>query len=243
MQDSFHRNLIEEQDRIILFIGGGGKSTLIRRLNDDCTALHKKTIFLSFFLQKFPVESKTIIASDTKTIVHATSREFKRHQSLYIGKKYENNALKPFSNSEIVNISKKINGEHIFLEADHCEGKSLSTLKKVPAISTLNADRCIFVIGADVLNQTYSKIWTNSSDNYWRQNKTFSPLNICAWYSENITLNRLLRRRIPVTCFINKVENTYTGNLALVLAKELKKIGFDKVLTGSVFESSLQVIK
>jgi len=243
MKDSFHRNLIEEQDKNILFIGGGGKSALIRRLNDDCTAQRKKTIVLSFYQQRFPIDSHTIIAADIKNIIRAAPAELKKHLTLSIGKKYENSVLNPFSISEIAKITNHVDAEHMFLEADYCSGKSLSNLKKVPILSALNIQRCILVIGADVLNQTYSKVWTNSSDNFWRENPTFSPLNICTWYSENITLSRLQKRQIPVTCFINKVENTYMGNLALVLAKELKKLGFDRVLTGSVFESVLQVIK
>jgi hypothetical protein len=243
MKDSFHRNLVEEQDKIILFIGGGGKSALIRRLNEDCTALQKKTALFSSFPQKFPIESYTIIASDVKNILRAAPVEYKKHQSLYFGKKYENDILIPFSVSDISRIIEGLDIKHAFLEADQSSGKSLSNLRKIPGINALHVDRCIFVIGADVLNQKYSNTWTNGGSSFWKNHTTFSPLNIGAWYSGNSTFKRLSDLQIPVTCFINKVENTYTANLALILAKELKKVGLERVLTGSVFESALQVIR
>ena len=53
MQDSFYRNFISEQDKVIAFIGGGGKSTLMYRLSKDCQSLGKKVIILSLFPDQY----------------------------------------------------------------------------------------------------------------------------------------------------------------------------------------------
>jgi hypothetical protein len=243
MQDSFHRNVLGENEKIILFIGGGGKSALIRRLTDDCVSLRNKTLIFSLFPQQIPTDSKTVVSGSMKSVQGAFHKEFKKSIYIYVGKSYKDMILYPFTESEITHIVSKVKVDHVFIEADAVYGKSLSNLNNVPAFRSLEINRCVTLIGADVLNQNFSSIWVDSRDSFWKINKIISPISIVKWYAKNKTLNRFIDRQIPFTFFINKVETIYTRNLALALAKELKKQGVDKVLSGTVFDSTFQVIK
>jgi hypothetical protein len=243
MQDSFHRNVLGENEKTILFIGGGGKSALIRRLTEDCISLRKKTLLFSLFPQQIPIDSKAVVAGNVKNIHAAIQKELKKSRYVFVGKSYKKMILSPFKASEIQQIISKVEAEHIFIEADTTDGKSISNLNKVPAFRSHEIDRCVVLIGADALNQNFSPVWLDSRDPFWEKNKIISPISLVNWYAVNKTLFRFVERGIPFTYFINKVETIYTRNLALALAKELKKQGIERVLSGSVFDSEFQAIK
>ncbi len=243
MQDSFYRHFIDEEEKYIAFIGGGGKTALIQRIAKDCKSLGKNVIILS--LQPFitPAEANVFISSSLQNIDHQLINEFKKTRILYIGKKIQNNAVGNFSLAEIKKNLKNLPGDHIFIEADEVNGCSLSGYKNISQLLLQQMDRYINIIGADAFNQIKNRHWLESEDTFWQSKRILLPMDIAAWYKSSSLFNKLFHLSIPATFFINKVENIYIENMAIPLAKSFKMNGVERVITGSVFNSNLHLVK
>ena len=73
--------------------------------------------------------------------------------------------------------------------------------------------------------------------------KIILPMDITKWIISHPLLKKIMSRSIPSTFYINKVENLFLENLAIPLAKSMKLAGTERVLIGSVFNSSLHLIR
>ncbi len=243
MQDSFYRHFIDDKEKNIAFIGGGGKTALIQRIAKDCKSLDKKVIILS--LQPFitPLDAKVFISSSLQNISQPLAIELKKTKIIYLGKKIRNNTVENFSLAEIKKHLKKIPGDHIFIEADQVNGCSLSGYKRVSSSLLQQTDRYINVLGADAFNQIKNRHWLESEDAFWRSKRILLPMDIAAWYKSSDLFMKLFHLSVTATFFINKVENIYIENMAIPLAKSFKMNGVERVITGSVFNSNLHLVK
>jgi len=243
MQDSFYRNFIDENDKIIAFIGGGGKSTLMQRLSKDCASIGKSVVILSLFPYISPFGAKVLIADDLSIIKKQVPEELLISGILHLGRKYQKGNIVNFNISQIKKIIEEISCDHIFLEADSAKGRSLSGYKHVSVSIFNNIQRCIIVLGSDALNQSKNMNWIAHEDSFWHSKKVLMPIDIAAWHKSHPVFNKLSDISLPLTFFINKVENIYIENIAIPLAKSFKLAGVERAIIGSVFNSNLHVIK
>lgn len=243
MQNAFYRSFLDENEKIVAFIGGGGKSTLIRRLAKDCQRFGKKVVILSQFPFFTPVEAKTIISDDPTLLCRQVNAELAESSALYIGKSIKESTITNFNLTEIKKVIKAVQADHIFIEADRADGCSLSGYTKVSVSLLQETDRYINIIGADAFNQIKNKNWLSSEDHFWRKKTVLSPLDIGAWFSSSTLFEKINDLQVPGTVFINKVENIYIENTAIPLAKNFKINGIERVITGSVFNSNLHLIR
>jgi hypothetical protein len=243
MQDSFYRNLINVKEKVILFIGGGGKSTLMERMSHDCRSMGKTVLISSLYPYITPIEAKLLLSNNPSQIQIQLTKEFKKNTIIYLGKKSNEKGVIGFTIGELRTIISKITADHIFIEADLALGQSLSSYENVPVSLSTTADRYINVIGSDMFNQPIGKKSLLSEDPYWKIHSVFSPHGLADWFTSHPVLTKLSKKTIPGTLFINKVENIYLENLAIPFARNLKLSGIDKVVVGSVFNSRLNVIQ
>ena len=140
-------------------------------------------------------------------------------------------------------LIKTIEADHIFIEADLANGCSVSGYNKVPLSLLQAANRCVNILGADAFNQIKNKNWLAATDSYWKNKSILSPMDIGGWYASSTLFTKIKELARPSTFFINKVENIYIENMAIPLAKSFKLNGVERVITGSVFNSNLHLIK
>jgi len=243
MQDSFYRNFILEQDKIIAFIGGGGKTTLIHRLSKDCQSLGKKVIILSLFPCIAPMDAKIIISSSTVSLKKKIASAVKSARILHIGKMISNGVIENFNISELKSLLFKLPVDHIFVEADSTKGRSISGYNKVPVSIFQHVQRYVNIVGADALNQQKNSNWIARQDDFWKEKDIILPMDISAWMKSFPLFEKISKKSISSTFYINKVENIYIENLAIPLAKSMKLAGTENVLIGSVFNSNLHIIR
>jgi len=243
MQNSFYRNFLDENDKVVIVIGGGGKSTLINRIVADCRSLGKTAIITSLFPFKIPVEAHTCISNDVKMLKNQLADEIKKHTTVYLGKNLEKDVISGLNNKEVKELIRDIEADHLFLEADITYGRSLSDFAKIQKNFPFKVNRCINVIGADSFNQKRNPSWIISDDPFWDSRPILTPLTISEWYKTHPVLQSFLKKAIPLTFFINKVENIFVENLAIPLAKAFKMFGAEKVIIGSIYNSTIHVIK
>jgi len=169
--------------------------------------------------------------------------ELKSVKIIYAGKKIQNGIIENFSLSEIKNVVTDLPGDHIFIEADSTKGRSLSGYNRVSFTIFKLIDRYVNIIGADALNQQKNANWIAHQDNFWKKKKIILPMDITKWLNTHPLFEKLSKKQIASTFYINKVENIFIENLAIPLAKSIKLSGTEKVLIGSVFNSNLHLIR
>ncbi len=243
MQDSFYRNFISEQDKIVAFIGGGGKSTLMHRLSQDCQSIGKRVVILSLFPFIAPLDAKIVISSNISGIKKKIESGLKSSKIIYIGKKINNGIISNFNITEIKKIIVSLPSDHIFMEADSAKGRSISGYNRISISVFQNTHRYINIVGADALNQQKNSNWIAYQDQFWKKKKLIVPIDIGKWIVAHPIFNKLSKKSISSTFFINKVENIYIENLAIPLAKSIKMAGAQNVLIGSVFNSNLHLVR
>ena len=243
MQDSFYRNFLTDRDKILSFIGGGGKTTLIQRLSKDCQSLGKKVIILSLFPYIAPLDARIVIAGSVASLIKKIRTEIKSTKILYVGKQIKNGIIENFSISDIKKLLSDIPTDHIFIEADSTKGRSMSGYNRVSVSLFQSIHRYINIIGADALNQQMNANWISYQDDYWKKKKIILPMDITHWMNSHPLLAKLSKKSVASTFYINKVENIFIENLAIPLAKGIKRAGTEKVLIGSVFNSNLHLIR
>jgi hypothetical protein len=243
MQSSFYRNFLGVKEKVVIVIGGGGKTALINRITEDCRSLGLTVLLTSIFPFKIPVEAHTCISKDIKILKNQLPKELEKHKLVYIGKTLENQIITGLKNKDIKELAQDPLIDHIFVEADNTAGKSLSDYSKIPKNFPNFVERFIIVIGADAFNQKKTTNWLVTDDPFWDRKEVLTPLNITAWYENHPVIKRLLKNAKFVTFFINKVENIFVENLVIPVAKAFKVIGADRVIIGSVFNSTIHVIR
>ena len=243
MQYIFYKNFINQNERIILYIGGGGKKTLIHRISQDCKKDKKKVLILSLFPFTTPLESDVIIMNDL-SLLKNIEHELNMKKIIYLGKEYQKNYIEGFSLKEVKKIVQEVDVDHIFIKGDYTgKRRSISSYERIRTSYPFKIDRIINIIGSDSFNQTVNQNWIVSKDIFWKNNPILSPYNIVNWLKKHPVLNVYKEKSIPSTYFINKVENIFIENLSIPLAKNLKLWGIDKVIIGSIFNSNIQIIK
>lgn len=243
MQDSFYRNFLSDQDKVLAFIGGGGKSTLIQRLSRDCRSIGKNVVILSLFPFIAPLDAKIVISKKVSLLKNKIKSGLKSEKIIYAGKEIQNGIIENFKVSEINHVLKDLPGDHIFIEADSTKGRSLSGYHRVSHSILKSIDRYINLIGADALNQQKNANWIAYQDDFWKKKKIILPMDITEYIISRPLIQKLSNKQIASTFYINKVENIFIENLAIPLAKSIKLTGTDKVLIGSVFNSNLHLIR
>jgi probable selenium-dependent hydroxylase accessory protein YqeC len=243
MQDSFYRNFISENDKVVAFIGGGGKTTLIQRLSKDCISIGKKVVILSLHSFIAPLEANIVVTNDHSLLKKQISREFKKSRFIYLGKDYQKGVVTNFNLTEVKRILSDIPCDHVFIEADFTNGRSISGYtREHPSLFPM-INRFVNILGADALNQAINSNWIAHQDDFWESKKVLTPIDIAFWIQSSPYFLKLVERSFPTTFFINKVENIYIENLAILLAKRIKLMGIERVIIGSVFNSNLHLIK
>jgi hypothetical protein len=243
MKYAFYSNLINQQNKVIHFIGGGGKSTLMHRIACEGIKNNKKIIITSLYPFLTPLDSSIVLIKDLVSSKQHVSKELQKYGLLYLGKGYEKAYISGFSKQDIEKIINTIAFDHIFIESDCVAGRSLSDFQAVKHISNYKIDRIFNVIGSDAFNQAKTDSWLKTKDIFWNDKPVLAPLHIAAWLKNHQRITKITKQAIPITYFINKVENIYIENLTIPLAKNLKLSGIDRVFIGSVYNSYLFEVK
>jgi hypothetical protein len=229
-------------EKIVSFIGGGGKSTLIHLLSKELGAAGEKIVILSVSSSVIPLEAHTLISSDIGRLKTQLKKELESASIVYIGKKLSQDHLESFSRSELNRIiSAGLPADRVFIEADSTGGRSVSGYSK--AVLSLPVDRVINVLGSDAFNKEVASDWIISRDPFWKKRDLLTPKNVYDWIESREILNKLNTKHIPSSFFLNKVENIFTQNMAHSFGKMIKQRGFDRVIIGSVFNSQFQAIE
>jgi hypothetical protein len=243
MQSYFFQTFLTEQDKTILVLGGGGKSALIKKLAGDSKSLDHATIIASLFPLPFPYESSTLISKDPVLIRKQLKSELEKYKIIFIGKKIDKNYILPFSKSELEKISRNNPADHFFIEADNTNGRSLSGFEKVDLSIPFKVQKVIIVVGADAINQRRNENWTISRSKFLIQDPYMTPNTLAAMFLAHPKLVKIRKKYKPPIFFLNKVENLLVENLAIQLTKKLKLGGIEKVVMGSIFNSTLHQLK
>ncbi len=230
------------EDKIVAFIGGGGKSTLIHLLSKECGAAGEKIVILSVSSSVIPLEAHTLISSDVRRLKTQLKKELENASIVYIGKKLAVEHLEPFNRTELNRIlGADLPVDRVFIEADSTGGRSVSGYSK--AVLNLPADRVIHVLGSDAFNREVTPDWIISRDQFWKKRDLLTPINVYDWIESRKILDKLNAKHIRSSFFINKVENIFTQNVAHSFGKKIKQLGFDRVIIGSVFNSQFRSIE
>jgi probable selenium-dependent hydroxylase accessory protein YqeC len=243
MQSVFYQTFLTEQYKNILVIGGGGKSALINKLAYDAKSYNKLTVIASLFPLAAPYESSTLISKDPVLMRKQLAGELAKYKIVFIGKKIDKNYILPFSKTEIEKIMRGNQADHFFIEADNTSGRSLSGFEKVDLVLPFKIHSVINVLGADVINQRRNENWTLSRNKFLLQDSFMTPQNLASMFLAHPKLLKMKKRYSSQIFFLNKVENLLVENLAIQLTKKLKLGGIEKVIMGSIFNSTLLQLK
>jgi len=237
--NSFYQSITEESDKTILFAGAGGKSLLIDRMCQEMIVRKKKAVVVSFYPFYVPLERKMVISDQTRII----ATHLKKDPVIYLGQKYQTDKLTGYSSKNIKNIIDNIAADHILVEADKSEGRSLSALDNLKGITINSINRFVYVVGADVFNQENNAHWLVTKDDFWAKRIYLSMVDIGTWFLNHTAVRSLKKRKIPISIYINKIENMFLENQAIGLGRELKRAGIDRVVYGSIFNSETHTIR
>ena len=242
MKNAVTTMFMESSEKVVLFIGGGGKSTLIHLLSKECGNAGQTTAILSASPSVIPMEANTLVTDSLKNFPDQLEQELRSAQVIYIGKKLSDEHLEPFAHAEIMQLIKSdLPVDRVFIEADAVNGRSVSGF--TGSTSIYPANRYITVMGADAFNKEIDDNWLKSRDKFWQKKGILTPINLAEWIASREIFNKLNKKNIPSTFFLNKVENIFTQNLAHSFGKKIKQIGIDRVIIGSVFNSQFQIIE
>jgi hypothetical protein len=243
MKYPFYYNLIDESNKVVHFIGGGGKSNLMYRLASDGIKLNKKIIITSIYPFLTPMESALVLTKDIIACKQHIIDELHHNGVIYLGKGYEKTFIAGFNRQEIKKIMNAIAFDHLLIESDFAGGRSISDYHAVGNLSKSNIDRVIAVLGSDAFNQAKNDSWLKTNDLFWKNHQVLAPIHIAAWVRQHPVIQKIQKSKIPITFFINKVENIFVENLSIPLAKNLRLSGIERVFIGSVYNSSLFEVK
>ena len=243
MQSFFYQTFLSEQDKNIFVIGGGGKSTLIKRLAHDAKNQGMTSIISSLFPLPFPFESSTLVSKDIELMRRQLKTELEKSRIIFIGKKLDKDHILPFTYKELTKIINENPCDHFFIEADNTRGRSISGYEKVDMSIPFKIQLTINVMGADALNQHRNENWTLSKNRFLMQEPFMTPNHLAAMYVAHPKLVKLRKKNNHLIFFLNKVENLLVENITIQLAKNLKLGGFEKVVLGSIFNSTLHHLK
>ncbi len=239
----FHEALFKDTEKVIAFAGGGGKSVLINKICQECKKSGKTVLVVSNYPLYVPPDTSIFIAEDLDIIKSQISREISKNQVVYLGKAYDEKNIEGFNDKEVRDITEKVLCDHVLIEIDQTQGRSFSGLDKVRLKTAMQTDRCVLIFGADAFNQPNSETYLKAQDSYWQENMTFEPVKIVDWLVNHKFLKNLDTHKIPLTVFINKVENIFDKNLTINFARQLKINNIDRIVYGSVYNSEFNYIK
>ena len=188
------------------------------------------------------MEANTLIAKDIRNLKSQIKQELKSTPVIYIGKQLENERLDPYKSIEISQMIKSgLPVDRLLIEADATSGKSVSGYSRLTI--SYPADRCINIMGADAFNKPFENAWIKSRDPFWSKRDMLTPMNLEEWMESREIFEKIRKKGIPLTFFLNKVENIFTQNLAHSFGKKIRQTVFDRVIIGSVFNSQFQLIE
>lgn len=235
--------LYDEKEKIVIIAGGGGKSALISRLAENGKMFGKKILVCSRYDMYPPPETNIYLTKSTKNNNAMLRSELEKSPVVYLGSRIEKDMLRGFNSAEISKNIPSLEADHIFIESDQTNGRSLSGFDRFMIPAGKEVQRCIIVIGADCLNKKNDPVWLQTGDPFWQNRAIIDPVDLAEWFLKNTKVRSLISRGIPVSIFINKVEDIFHKNLAITLARQLKPGGIDRVVYGSIFDAEFSLIK
>jgi hypothetical protein len=239
----FYQSICDLSDKKIAFIGGGGKSALIYRISQELKKKEKKVLVVSRHPIYVPPDTGVFISNDINIILQRVPKELEEQGVVYLGASIDEKALAAFNEQIFHAIISKVTADHILIEADHTHGRSVSGFDKLKQRNLNHAERCVLVIGADALNQPCSEMFIKTRDNYWRNRLRLEPDLIADWLMNHKIMTHINEQHIPITVFINKVENMLFKNMSIGFARQLKQLEIDRVFYGSVFNSEINPVR
>jgi hypothetical protein len=239
----FHNVLFDKSEKVIAFAGGGGKSVLINTICQEFKKSGKSALVLSVHPLYVPPDTRIFISHDINIIRSQINREIAKQQILYLGKSYDEKKISGFKDKDIQEIINSAKCDHILLEIDHTQSRSLSGFDNLKLKTASLAQRCVLVIGADALNQPNIDAYLKTSEDFWQNQMVLEPVKIVEWLIRHKFIKHLSAHNIPLTVYINKVENIFYKNLTINFARHLKQNEIESVLFGSIYNSEFQSIK
>ena len=239
----FHEALFKDSEKVIAFAGGGGKSVLINKICQECKKSGKTALVFSNYPLYIPPDTSIFIAKDLEIIKSQISREISKHQIVYLGKTFDGEKIEGFNYNEVRNITESALCDHVLIEIDQTQSRSFSGFDNLRIKTAMQTDRCVLIFGADALNQPNNETYLKSQEIYWQEQMMFEPVKIVDWLVNHKFFKNLSEHKIPLTVFINKVENIFHKNLTINFARQLKINHIDRVLYGSVYNSEFHEIK
>jgi probable selenium-dependent hydroxylase accessory protein YqeC len=239
----FHDVLFDKSEKVIAFAGGGGKSVLINKICQEFKKSGKSALVLSNHPLYVPPDTSIFISHDKNIIRSQINREIGKQQILYLGKSYDEKKISGFKDKDIQEIINSAKCDHILLEVDQTQSRSFSGFDNLNLKTASLANRCIMIIGADALNQPNNDTYLKTNDVFWQNQTILEPVKIVEWLIRHKIIKHLTAHHIPLTIFINKVENIFYKNLTINFARQLKQNEIENVLFGSIYNSEFQSIK
>jgi hypothetical protein len=190
-----------------------------------------------------PPDSSVVLSQDVNILTAQVSRELKKQSILYLGKSLDERYISGFTDNEIKEIINTAKCDHILIEADKTQSRSLSGFDHLRLKTLSLANRCILLIGADVLNQPNTNAFIKTKEKFWKNIDLIEPVHIVEWLKSHKFVKHLAIHNVPLTVFINKVENIFYKNVAINFGRQLKQSGIEKILYGSIYNSEYQYIK
>ena len=89
----------------------------------------------------------------TQAIQDGISAEIRQHKILYLGKSINKNNITGFNQKELRKIIQNVSCDHVLIEIDRTQSRSLSGFDDFKLTTALLADRLILSIGSDALSQ------------------------------------------------------------------------------------------
>ena len=239
----FNSALYDENEKIVIVAGGGGKSTLISRLAEYGKSRGEKILVCSPHDMYPPPETNIYLTKSTQNINTMLRSELNKSLVIYLGRNLDKDILGGFNSTEFKKHIPSLDADHIFIESDHTNNRSLSGFDRfqIPALKEIQ--RCIIVIGADCLNKRNDPVWLQTADPFWQDKEIIDPVDLADWFLKSKQVQKLISNGIPVSVFINKVEDIFHKNLAISLSRQLKLGGIDRVVYGSIFNAEFSLIK
>jgi len=241
--NTFYAALLSPEEKYISLAGGGGKSVLIHKICQECVQQDKTVVVMSIFPLYIPLESKTVISTDTDIIKTQVERELEKNNPVYLGSKFGEKRIEGFKPGQVKKLLPDISADHIFIKADNTQGRSISGLDNFNISVARETQRLIFVLGAEAFNQEKQEKFISTSDAYWKSKTALDPVDIADWYLNHKVFKTLAQKKIPMTIFINMVEDIFHENLTIAFARKIKLAGIDRVVYGSIFNSEFHIVK
>lgn len=246
-QLSLYRCLDLNKPAVTSFTGGGGKTSLIRRLAEEFNDLRQK-VLLTTTTKCYPFPNLPHFYLDSSVdIFKKLSEHYKNNNIAVLGGK-----IGP--DGKIAGISPKLPGSltrelgiHVLVEADGSKGKPLKGYEKYEPVVPSDSDLIVSVIGADALGAPVEENIVHRSGIFQQamllsDSSTIIDENLLAQafsYMEQVAVNQAPHARFIYV--LNKFDILNNPNQAYKIACVLKKMNNNTSLISTKTNSKYPV--